>query len=112
VKQFKSLFAMDNIELEFTDDALKEIVRETMSRKTGARGLRSVMEKTLQKAMFEMPGSGTKKLVVNAEIVKKGLEAPSKDTIAFKASEASEDESEGESVTVKEQTRRGRKKAS
>lgn len=73
VKQFKSLFAMDGIELEFTDDALKEIVRETMSRKTGARGLRSVMERTLQKAMFAMPGSDVKKLVVTAEIVKNGL---------------------------------------
>ena len=45
VKQFKSLFAMDGVELDFTDDALKEIVRETISRKTGARGLRSVMAK-------------------------------------------------------------------
>jgi ATP-dependent Clp protease ATP-binding subunit ClpX len=73
VKQFKSLFKMDGIELEFTDDALKEIVRETMSRKTGARGLRSVMEKTLQQAMFEMPGSDVKKLVITAEMVKNGL---------------------------------------
>jgi ATP-dependent Clp protease ATP-binding subunit ClpX len=73
VKQFKSLFAMDGIELEFPDDALKEIVRETMSRKTGARGLRSVMERTLQKAMFTMPGSDVKKLVITAEIVKNGL---------------------------------------
>lgn len=73
VKQFKSLFAMDGIELDFTDDALKEIVRETMSRKTGARGLRSVMEKSLQQAMFEMPGSGSKKLVLTAEIIRKGL---------------------------------------
>ena len=73
VKQFKSLFKMDGIELEFTDDALKEIVHETMSRKTGARGLRSVMEKTLQQAMFEMPGSDVKKLVITAEMVKNGL---------------------------------------
>ena len=73
VKQFKSLFAMDGIELEFEEEALKEIVRETMSRKTGARGLRSVVEKALQKAMFEMPGSGAKKLLVTAEMVKNGL---------------------------------------
>ena len=76
VKQYKSLFEMDGIELKFEDDALKEIVRETMARKTGARGLRSVMEKTLQKAMFEMPGSGNKEFVVTAEIVKNGLKAP------------------------------------
>ncbi|PWJ63109.1 ATP-dependent Clp protease ATP-binding subunit ClpX [Fibrobacter sp. UWB15] len=77
VKQYKSLFEMDGIELKFEDDALKEIVHETMARKTGARGLRSVMEKTLQKAMFEMPGSGNKQFVVTAEIVKSGLQAPS-----------------------------------
>ena len=73
VKQFKSLFAMDGVELDFTEDALKEIVHETISRKTGARGLRSVMERTLQKAMFEVPGSEVKKLVITAEIVKNGL---------------------------------------
>ena len=60
------------------EDAFKEIVRETMVRKTGARGLRSVMEKTLQRAMFEMPGSGNKEFVVTAEIVKNGLKSPDK----------------------------------
>lgn len=80
VKQFKSLFAMDGIELEFESSALKEIVHETMSRKTGARGLRSVMEKTLQKAMFEMPGSDTKKFVVTGEIVRSGLKAVASET--------------------------------
>lgn len=73
VKQFKSLFAMDGIELEFTPDALKEIVHETVTRKTGARGLRSVMEKTLQTAMFELPGSDTKKLVIDADMVRSNL---------------------------------------
>lgn len=73
VKQFKSLFAMDGIELEFKPEALKEIVRETITRKTGARGLRSVMEKALQEAMFEMPGSESKKLVVTAEMVRSHL---------------------------------------
>ncbi len=74
VKQFKSLFAMDGVELEFSDDALREIVRETMVRKTGARGLRSVMEKSLQRYMFELPGSGIKKLVLTADMVKTALD--------------------------------------
>ena len=109
VKQFKSLFAMDGIELEFTEDALKEIVRETMSRKTGARGLRSVMEKTLQKAMFMLPGSDEKKFVVDAETVKSGLSAPADNTtVAFKVSA----DFESESASDKDQARRGRKKAS
>lgn len=73
VKQFKSLFAMDGINLSFSEDALREIVHETMSRKTGARGLRSVMEKALQKFMFEMPGSDVKTLELTAEMVKNGL---------------------------------------
>ncbi|MCQ2124875.1 MAG: ATP-dependent Clp protease ATP-binding subunit ClpX [Fibrobacter sp.] len=79
VKQYKSLFAMDGIELEFEDDALKEIVRETMVRKTGARGLRSVMEKALQRYMFEMPGTENKKLLLTADMVKKALN-PSSET--------------------------------
>ena len=49
VKQFKKLFELDGIELVFTDDALQEIVNEALARKTGARGLRSVLEKALQK---------------------------------------------------------------
>ncbi len=76
VKQFKSLFAMDGIELSFDDGALKEIVHETMSRKTGARGLRSVMERVLQQAMFAMPGSADKQLNVTVDMVKNGLTAP------------------------------------
>lgn len=76
VKQFKSLFAMDGIELSFDDGALKEIVHETMSRKTGARGLRSVMERVLQQAMFMMPGSADKQLNVTVDMVKSGLMAP------------------------------------
>jgi ATP-dependent Clp protease ATP-binding subunit ClpX len=73
VKQFKKLFEMDGIALEFSDDALAEVVSEAMVRKTGARGLRSVLEKALQKAMFELPGTGTKKLVLTGEMVRKGI---------------------------------------
>ena len=107
VKQYKSLFEMDGIELKFEDDALKEIVRETMVRKTGARGLRSVMEKTLQRAMFEMPGSGNKEFVVTAEIVKNGLKAPDKKsagkTVALEANSGDAGEAS---------SRKSRKKAS
>ena len=107
VKQYKSLFAMDGIELDFEDDALKEIVRETIVRKTGARGLRSVLEKALQRYMFELPGSGVKKLTVTAEMVRKGLNsaAESAEIPATKSAEA-----EGEPPAAA--PRRGRKKAS
>ena len=84
VKQFKSLFAMDGVELEFEEDALREIVRETMVRKTGARGLRSVLEKVLQRYMFELPGSDTKTLVMTADMVKDGLKPQGKASPATK----------------------------
>lgn len=73
VKQFVKLFKMDGIDLEFTDDGISEIVSSTMRRKTGARGLRSVVERVLQKAMYELPGTSTKKWAVDAELVKKAL---------------------------------------
>ena len=72
-KQYTKLFKMDDIDLSFTDDGIAEIVSFTMERKTGARGLRSVVERTLQKAMYELPGSKTTKLVVDADLVNKAL---------------------------------------
>ena len=54
VKQYTKLFAMDGIELSFTDDALEAIVKKTVEQKTGARGLRAVMEKILMPYMFEI----------------------------------------------------------
>lgn len=82
VKQFVKLFKMDGIELSFTDDGISEIVSFTVERKTGARGLRSIVERSLEKAMFELPGSGTKKLVVDGEMVKKALERNDEKNVA------------------------------
>lgn len=73
VKQYTKLFKMDGIELTFAEDGIAEIVSCTMQRKTGARGLRSVVERVLQNAMYELPGSETKKLVVDSALVKKAL---------------------------------------
>ncbi|MFA6624129.1 MAG: ATP-dependent Clp protease ATP-binding subunit ClpX, partial [Fibrobacteraceae bacterium] len=72
VKQYKKLFDMDGIKLDFTDDALSEIVAAAIARKTGARGLRSVIERALEKPMFELPGSGTKKFTLTADMVRRG----------------------------------------
>ncbi len=55
VKQYKELLSMDNVELEFTDEALHAIARKTIERKTGARGLRSVMESILLPIMYDVP---------------------------------------------------------
>ena len=59
VKQYKKLFELDGVSLSFDDDALREIARESLERKTGARGLRSIMEKTVMDAMFETPSDNT-----------------------------------------------------
>src|SRR5690606_670181 len=54
-KQYKRLFQMEGIELEFEDDALKAIVDRAQARKTGARGLRSIIEKSMLEIMFTLP---------------------------------------------------------
>ena len=70
VKQYQRLFDMENIGLTFTDDALKAIARKAITRKTGARGLRSIMENILLETMFELPTyEGVEEVVVNAEVV-------------------------------------------
>ncbi len=72
VKQYKSLFGMDGIELEFTDDALEAIAKLTLEKNTGARGLRSIMENVLLPIMYEAPADkSVKKIVVTKDCVEK-----------------------------------------
>lgn len=59
VKQYKALFKMDNVELDFTDDALRSVAQKTIERKIGARGLRSVVENILIPIMFNVPSDPT-----------------------------------------------------
>jgi len=66
VKQYKKLFEMDGVELEFTEDALKAIAKLAAKREIGARGLRSIVEKILQEVMFETPSNrNIEKIVIN-----------------------------------------------
>ena len=70
VKQFQRLFEMEDISLEVTEDALKAIAQKAITRKTGARGLRSIMENVLLDSMFELPGStDVEKVIINKEVV-------------------------------------------
>ena len=72
VKQYKKLFEIDGAELEFTDDALEEIVDKAIERKTGARGLRSIMEETMKDIMYELPSNPkVVKVTITAETVSK-----------------------------------------
>jgi len=69
-KQFTHLFALDDVELVFTDDALDATAAEAFKQKTGARGLRTIMEETLLDVMYEIPSRPeVKKCVVNAETI-------------------------------------------
>ena len=70
VKQYQRLFEIEDTKLTFTDDALKAIAKRAIERKTGARGLRSIMEDILLDSMFELPGLTTvTEVVVNEEAV-------------------------------------------
>jgi len=70
VKQYKRLFAMEEVELSFHEDALRAIAKKAIERKTGARGLRSIMEKILLDTMFELPTlQGVREVVISADVV-------------------------------------------
>ncbi len=70
VKQFQRLFEMEDVRLEIHEDALKAIANKAIQRKTGARGLRSIMESILLDPMYEMPSQGgVSDVVVNREVV-------------------------------------------
>lgn len=74
VKQYKKLFEYDNIKFDINNDALKSIVKETLTQKTGARGLRSLFERIMLDAMYELPSSTNKKeFTVDGEYVKEKL---------------------------------------
>lgn len=70
VKQYQRLFEMEGSKLTFTEDALSAIARKAIARKTGARGLRSILENVLLDAMFDLPSmKGVHEVVVNAEVI-------------------------------------------
>ncbi|WP_448588345.1 ATP-dependent Clp protease ATP-binding subunit ClpX [Thermocrinis sp.] len=71
VKQYKKLLEMEGVELEFTEEALREIAKEAIKRKTGARGLRAIMEEIMMDVMFEIPSKrGVKKVLVDEEVIR------------------------------------------
>ncbi|MDP7382013.1 MAG: ATP-dependent Clp protease ATP-binding subunit ClpX [Alphaproteobacteria bacterium] len=75
VKQYQRLFEMENVQLEFRDDALSAIARKAIERKTGARGLRSIMENILLDPMYDLPSSeDIEEVVINGEVVDAGAQ--------------------------------------
>ena len=74
VKQYRKLLAMENVDLVFEPEALRALARNALARKTGARGLRAAMERTMTDIMFEAPESKTpRKVVVTAKMVEDSL---------------------------------------
>ena len=76
VKQYQKLLELDDVELEFRDDALRAIAKKAIERNTGARGLRSIVESTMMECMYEVPSrDDVKKVIVTKEAVE-GKEQP------------------------------------
>ena len=71
IKQYQALFKLDGVDLEFTDDAYAEIAKMAIERKTGARGLRAILEGCLSGLMYSVPSqTDVKKVVINGEAVR------------------------------------------
>ncbi|MCF8029964.1 MAG: ATP-dependent Clp protease ATP-binding subunit ClpX [Desulfohalobiaceae bacterium] len=75
VKQYQKLFELDHVTLHFTQNALRAIARQSMERKTGARGLRSIMESKMMDIMYRLPSlEGVQECVINSSTVEEGAE--------------------------------------
>ncbi len=71
IKQYKKLFELDGVELEFEEEAISEIAREAIRRRTGARGLRAILEEIMTDIMYEIPSMGSvKKVIISPHTVK------------------------------------------
>ncbi|MDX9753746.1 MAG: ATP-dependent Clp protease ATP-binding subunit ClpX [bacterium] len=74
-KQYKKLFELEGVQLEFTEEALDEVAQQAIARKTGARGLRAILEKSMMNIMYEIPSmSGVSKCVITKEVITEGSE--------------------------------------
>ena len=74
IKQSKRLFEMDGVDVEFTEEALRQIVSHTVRKGTGARGLRSVLEQAMMDIMYDLPSQeGVPSLQITAELIEKGI---------------------------------------
>ncbi len=77
VKQYQKLLGLDGVKVSFTEDALREMARGAIRRKTGARGLRAIMEKLMMELMFEAPGrKDLSEVVITGDLVREQLRHP------------------------------------
>ncbi|NPA81775.1 MAG: ATP-dependent Clp protease ATP-binding subunit ClpX [Epsilonproteobacteria bacterium] len=73
VKQYQKLFAIDNVKLTFEDEAIRAIARKAIARKTGARGLRAIMEEIMVDIMYELPEFAGYEIIITKDVVEKGV---------------------------------------
>ena len=70
IKQYKKIYSMEDVKLSFTKDALKSVAKKAIGRKTGARGLRSILEEVLLDSMYEIPSDNNiNEVVLNEDVV-------------------------------------------
>jgi ATP-dependent Clp protease ATP-binding subunit ClpX len=81
VKQYKALFSLDEVELEFTDDALVEVAKKSFERKTGARGLRSILESVMNDVMYTIPSDDN---IAKCIITKEAVDGTSEPLIEYR----------------------------
>ena len=74
LKQYKKLFSIDDVELNFEDDALKAIAKKAIKRKTGARGLRAILEENMIDIMYELPEYSGYEVLITKEVIEDGVE--------------------------------------
>jgi ATP-dependent Clp protease ATP-binding subunit ClpX len=72
IRQYTKLFAIDDVELTFEEDALKEIARKASERKTGARGLRAILEENMIDIMYELPDYKGYEVLITKEVIESG----------------------------------------
>jgi ATP-dependent Clp protease ATP-binding subunit ClpX len=72
VRQYQKLFAMENVKLKFTEDALRAVARQALARKSGARGLRAILEDAMVDIMYEIPSrTDVKEVIINEDVILK-----------------------------------------
>ena len=72
IKQYKKLFSIDSVELNFEEDALRAIATKSIKRKTGARGLRAILEENMIDIMYELPEYDGYEVVITKEVIQDG----------------------------------------
>lgn len=82
LEQYQALFSLDEVELEFTDEAVEEVAKKSFERKTGARGLRSILEAVMNEVMYEIPSDDT---IAKCVITKDAVDGTAKPLIEYRS---------------------------